>query len=102
MVSLWSSTGKFLQSWLAHASSDVTSVRISNQNLVLSGGSDDVCVYSQEEKTAQLTCWNETAVTASEWINKHTFAIGENSGKITIDRVYPKDFRKVIMHIFVL
>ena len=76
-------------------------------SLVLSGA-DDVCVYSigggngngneknsSRGKNAQLTCWNSSQVTASEWIDNDNFIIGEASGMITIDKANQDYFRQV-------
>ena len=69
-------------------------------------GADDVCVYSigggngngknsPRGKNAQLTCWNSSQVTASEWIDNDNFIIGEASGMITIDKANQDYFRQV-------
>ena len=69
-------------------------------------GADDVCVYSigggngngmnsPRGKNAQLTCWNSSQVTASEWIDNDNFVIGEASGMITIDKANQDYFRQV-------
>ena len=76
-----------------------------NVLLVLSGA-DDVCVYSlvggngngknsASEKNAQLTCWNSSQVSATEWIDNDNFIIGELSGMITIDKANQDYFRQV-------
>ena len=86
-----------VQKWQAHTSTGgAKSVKMSSKgDLVLSGSADDVCIYSLETKKAQLTCWNSSEVTASDWIDSDTFIVGEATGPITIDRAYPRDFRKV-------
>jgi WD40 repeat protein len=69
-------------------------------------GADDVCVYSigggngngknsPRGKNAQLTCWNSSQVTASEWIDNDNFIIGEASGMITIDKANQDYFRQL-------
>ena len=76
-----------------------------NVVLVLSGA-DDVCVYSivggtgngknsASKKNAQLTCWNSSQVSATEWIDNDNFIIGELSGMITIDKANQDYFRQV-------
>lgn len=88
----WTQNGKLIQSWQAHTNSGVHSIKI-NKDLVLSGGADDVCVYSLQSKKAQLFCWNQTEITALQWIDLDNFIAGSFSGQITLDKIDLNSFR---------
>ena len=94
IVSVWTSNGKLIQNWTAtHSSGGVKCVKINcNHDLILSGSADEICIYSLKLKKAKLLCWNQSEVTALEWLNKDTFLVGEASGMITMDKVSTTEF----------
>ena len=69
----------------------------SNHDFVLSGA-DEVCVYNLNDKTAQLTCWNQASITALQWVKPNQFIIAESSGQITIDEIHDDWFKKVSIY----
>ena len=94
IVSAWTSNGKPIQSWTAHNSSGVKSVKInSNHDLIVSGSTDETCIYSLSLKKAKLLCWNQSEVTALEWLTKDTFLAGEASGMVTMDKVSASEMK---------
>ena len=94
IVSVWTSNGKLMQNWTAtHSSGGVKCVKINcNHDLILSGSADEICIYSLKLKKAKLLCWNQSEVTALEWLNKDTFLVGEASGMITMDKISTTEF----------
>lgn len=95
-ITVWSQSGKLLHTWQAHSSSGATAVKINpSNNLVASGGNEDTCVYSLQNRNALLLCWNSTEITAMAWMASDKFIVGEISGLITIDQVLDKDFRQL-------
>lgn len=90
-VYVWTNKGELVTSWAAHVTSGTYCVKMCS-DLVLSGG-EDVCIYSLDTNTCQLTNWNTSVITDLEWIDENKFLAAEASGAISMDYVDRHSFR---------